>query len=57
MRINKPKQKGRLLARGIQAILLVGCAALYVWGDSSIIVVDSSGSPGSYRTGLTEGKK
>ena len=56
MRISNPEAKGKALARIVQGILLLGCISLYVWGDKAIIVVDSSGSPGEYRTGITEGR-
>ena len=56
MRISNPELKGKWAARALQGLLLVGCIVLYVWGNTSIITVDSSGSPGRYRTGLTEGK-
>ena len=56
MRISNPEEKGRTLAYFVQGLLILGSIALYVWGNSHILVVDSSGSPGKYRTGLTENK-
>lgn len=54
MRIKNPEAKGKAAAQIVYGFLLFASVALYFWGAGSIIVIDSSGSPGKYTTGITE---
>ena len=54
MKITNPREKGRICAWAVQGFMVITILVIVIMGDSSVITIDSSGSPGSYRIGLTE---